>query len=323
MRRFVADASHELRTPLAATGAYAELFERGAKDRPEDLGRAMAGIRTETARMAELVDDLLLLAQLDEGRPLQRRHGRPRRAGRRRGPRRPCGRARIATWRSTSTTSSWSTATPAACARCSTTCSPTSGPTRRPGRACRVDVAPRRRSRRGHGDATTAPAWRPTSWPGSPTGSSGPTPRGPRVGGRRPGPGDRRRHRRRPRRVDRRRQRRPAVGCASPCASRPSSRSETRSWLTIVCRRLDPGHRARRGRRLRRGRSSSGFLFSARETGERRRPAWWLDLHQGPRRPRRWSPSVPMSSRPSSTRRRRRPRRGARPRGGHRRPWAL
>ena len=70
MRRFVADASHELRTPLAATAAYAELFERGARDRPEDLARAMAGIRAETSRMAELVNDLLLLAQLDEGRPL-------------------------------------------------------------------------------------------------------------------------------------------------------------------------------------------------------------------------------------------------------------
>jgi two-component system OmpR family sensor kinase len=72
MRRFVADASHELRTPLAATAAYAELFERGARERPEDLERAMRGIRTETARMSELVDDLLLLAQLDEGRPLDR-----------------------------------------------------------------------------------------------------------------------------------------------------------------------------------------------------------------------------------------------------------
>ncbi len=70
MRRFVADASHELRTPLAATAAYAELFDRGARDRPDDLERAMGGIRTETARMSELVDDLLLLAQLDEGRPL-------------------------------------------------------------------------------------------------------------------------------------------------------------------------------------------------------------------------------------------------------------
>jgi len=70
MRQFVADASHELRTPIAATAAYAELFERGARDRPDDLERAMTGIRSETARMADLVEDLLLLAQLDEGRPL-------------------------------------------------------------------------------------------------------------------------------------------------------------------------------------------------------------------------------------------------------------
>lgn len=68
MRRFVADASHELRTPIAATAAYAELFEQGARDRPEDLDRAMSGIRNETGRMAELVDDLLTLARLDENR---------------------------------------------------------------------------------------------------------------------------------------------------------------------------------------------------------------------------------------------------------------
>ncbi len=70
MRQFVADASHELRTPIAATAAYAELFEQGARERPEDLARAMTGIRNETARMGELVDDLLLLARLDEKRPL-------------------------------------------------------------------------------------------------------------------------------------------------------------------------------------------------------------------------------------------------------------
>lgn len=70
MRQFVADASHELRTPIAATAAYAELFERGARERPDDLERAMAGIRSETARMADLVEDLLMLAQLDESRPL-------------------------------------------------------------------------------------------------------------------------------------------------------------------------------------------------------------------------------------------------------------
>ena len=70
-RRFVADASHELRTPLAAVSAYAELFERGAGPAPRGPGALMAGIRTETARMGDLVDDLLLLARLDEGRPLE------------------------------------------------------------------------------------------------------------------------------------------------------------------------------------------------------------------------------------------------------------
>jgi two-component system OmpR family sensor kinase len=71
LRRFVADASHELRTPVAAIGAYAELFERGASGRPEDLARVLSGIRSETERMGELVEDLLLLARLDEGRPLE------------------------------------------------------------------------------------------------------------------------------------------------------------------------------------------------------------------------------------------------------------
>ena len=72
LRRFVADASHELRTPLAAVRAYAELFERGAAERPEDLARSMAGISRESERMSLLVDDLLL-ARLDEGRPLERK----------------------------------------------------------------------------------------------------------------------------------------------------------------------------------------------------------------------------------------------------------
>src|SRR4029077_17230188 len=71
LRRFVADASHELRTPLAAVRAYAELFERGADKRPDDLARAMTGISRESERMSELVDDLLLLARLDEGQPLE------------------------------------------------------------------------------------------------------------------------------------------------------------------------------------------------------------------------------------------------------------
>jgi two-component system OmpR family sensor kinase len=71
MRRFVADASHELRTPLAAVRAYAELFDRGAASRPEDLARSMSGISREAERMSLLVEDLFLLARLDEGRPLE------------------------------------------------------------------------------------------------------------------------------------------------------------------------------------------------------------------------------------------------------------
>jgi two-component system OmpR family sensor kinase len=73
LRQFVADASHELRTPLAAVSAYAELFERGARERPEDLARVMAGIREEAGRMRRLVEDLLLLARLDEGHAVEYR----------------------------------------------------------------------------------------------------------------------------------------------------------------------------------------------------------------------------------------------------------
>lgn len=71
LRRFVGDASHELRTPLTSIRGYAELFRRGAADRPEDLATAMRRIEEEAARMGRLVDDLLLLARLDQGRPLE------------------------------------------------------------------------------------------------------------------------------------------------------------------------------------------------------------------------------------------------------------
>jgi two-component system OmpR family sensor kinase len=73
LRRFVADASHELRTPIAAVSAYAELFGRGASEQKADLERVMGGIRAETTRMEHLVTDLLLLARLDEGRPMEQR----------------------------------------------------------------------------------------------------------------------------------------------------------------------------------------------------------------------------------------------------------
>ena len=72
LRRFVADASHELRTPLTSIRGYAELFRRGAAERPDDLAKAMRRIEEEASRMGVLVDDLLLLARLDQGRPLER-----------------------------------------------------------------------------------------------------------------------------------------------------------------------------------------------------------------------------------------------------------
>ncbi len=70
LRRFVGDASHELRTPTAAVSAYAQLFNHGIASRPEELDRVMLGIQRESGRMAQLVEDLLLLAKLDEHRPL-------------------------------------------------------------------------------------------------------------------------------------------------------------------------------------------------------------------------------------------------------------
>ncbi|GLK10852.1 sensor histidine kinase [Streptosporangium carneum] len=72
LRRFVADASHELRTPIASVRGYAELFRRGAATRPEDLAKAMSRIEAEATRMGSLVDEMLLLARLDQGRPLER-----------------------------------------------------------------------------------------------------------------------------------------------------------------------------------------------------------------------------------------------------------
>ena len=71
LRRFVGDASHELRTPITSIRGYAELFRRGASTRPDDLERSMSRIEAEAERMGVLVDDLLLLARLDQGRPLE------------------------------------------------------------------------------------------------------------------------------------------------------------------------------------------------------------------------------------------------------------
>jgi two-component system, OmpR family, sensor kinase len=70
LRRFLADASHELRTPLTSIRGYAEMFDRGARDRPEDLAMSMRHIRADADRMSTLVDDLLILARLGRERPL-------------------------------------------------------------------------------------------------------------------------------------------------------------------------------------------------------------------------------------------------------------
>ncbi|ULR51785.1 sensor histidine kinase [Streptomyces deccanensis] len=71
VRQFVADASHELRTPLASIRGYAELTRRGREEIGPDTRHALGRIESESGRMTMLVEDLLLLARLDAGRPLQ------------------------------------------------------------------------------------------------------------------------------------------------------------------------------------------------------------------------------------------------------------
>jgi two-component system, OmpR family, sensor kinase len=74
VRQFVADASHELRTPLAAIRGYTELAQRMGQSggNAEEVAHAMSRVASETTRITRLVEDLLLLARLDSGRPLER-----------------------------------------------------------------------------------------------------------------------------------------------------------------------------------------------------------------------------------------------------------
>jgi two-component system OmpR family sensor kinase len=72
VRQFVADASHELRTPLAAIRGYAELSRRSRQPVPDEIGHVLRRVESEAERMTALVEDLLLLARLDAGRPLVR-----------------------------------------------------------------------------------------------------------------------------------------------------------------------------------------------------------------------------------------------------------
>jgi two-component system, OmpR family, sensor kinase len=73
LRQFLADASHELRTPLTSIQGFAELYRQGGVASPADLDDAMEAIESEVGRMRLLVNDLLLLARLDEERPLDQR----------------------------------------------------------------------------------------------------------------------------------------------------------------------------------------------------------------------------------------------------------
>lgn len=71
VRQFVSDASHELRTPLTAIRGYSELTRRHSMDVSDDVRHALSRIESESIRMTALVEDLLLLARLDEGRELE------------------------------------------------------------------------------------------------------------------------------------------------------------------------------------------------------------------------------------------------------------
>jgi two-component system OmpR family sensor kinase len=73
MRQFIADASHELRTPLTSIRGYTDVLLRGAKDDPETAQQVLLATRREAERMSRLVNDLLTLARLDTGRPLELR----------------------------------------------------------------------------------------------------------------------------------------------------------------------------------------------------------------------------------------------------------
>ena len=73
LRRFVSDASHELRTPLATVRGHAEMWRNGIVRQGADLDTLVARIESESERMGALVDDMLLLARLDQARPLDRR----------------------------------------------------------------------------------------------------------------------------------------------------------------------------------------------------------------------------------------------------------
>ena len=244
MRHFVADASHELRTPLAAVSAYAELFERGADHNEADLGRVMSGIRAESGRMKALVEDLLLLARLDEGRPIERE------------PVELVGLAAEAA--QTAQTIGCGLAGPPRCRAArrdrGRPRSPASG-ARQPARQ-RAHAYARgnfddhqtfatRRGRRGGGRRRRPRARLRAGRPGLRTILPGRPVALPRPRGRRPGPCHRRGHRHRARRPGRRRPPRRAAAPSSRSACRPPESAFPRPTHPLTKR--TPGRRRRRG----------------------------------------------------------------------------
>ena len=153
LRRFVADASHELRTPLTSIRGYAELFRRGAAERPDDLAQAMRPHRGRGAAHGRAGRRPAAARPPRPGPAARARAGRPRRARRRRRRRRPRRRARPPDRRSTATDRSWSTGDePAAAPGARQPARERPRRTRRPARRSRVRVvALRRQGRRARG----------------------------------------------------------------------------------------------------------------------------------------------------------------------------
>ena len=142
VRQFVADASHELRTPLAAIRGYTELAQRKRSDVPDDVAHAMSRVESETERMTHLVEDMLLLARLDTGRPLEREQVDLSRLVVDAVSDCPHRRTRPPSGLSTCPMSpSSSPATRRACIRCWPICSPTRAPTRRRARRSPLSLA--------------------------------------------------------------------------------------------------------------------------------------------------------------------------------------
>ncbi len=183
VRRFVADASHELRTPLASIRGYAELTRRGRERVGPDTRHALGRIESEAGRMTLLVEDLLLLARLDAGRPLEfgqptsyRSSWTPSAT-----PARP-GSTTSGAWTCPTNRRS-SRRTPPGSSRCWSTCWPTPAPTPRP-----APPSPRAYDATAPGCSwtwrTTGRASPPSCCRTSSNGSRAVTPRGPARPGR-------------------------------------------------------------------------------------------------------------------------------------------